>query len=313
MVTVPHPELDGLALDLFCGAGGASLGIHRAGYDVIGIDKWPVAVASHQAAGMPAILADVGNLPLRSASWDLVWASPPCQPFTAAGKRTGKSDERDAIPAWLSALEWLRPPLAIMENVRGLTYEEHRDYLGWLLHQVRGLGYDVQYRTLQAADYGVPQTRERFIMIARNDGKAIRWPTVTHTEEPGLFTEQWVSMADALGWPRDGTLTTGKFANKAARRLDQPAPTAYFGHDFAGWCWDRPATSVLGDLRISLPGKHRTNGYQSEGVRVTVPDAAVLQGFPRDYPFQGNQGQRTQQIGNAVPPPLAHAICEANR
>lgn len=116
-----------------------------------------------------------------------------------------------------------------------------------------------------------------------------------------------------------------KMDNNAARKATQPAPTIAFGNDSAsaGWTRERPATAVCADPRIFEPDfRGRPEDYKEDGsyvgkragdnaIRVTVTEAAVLQGFPPDYPWQGSRTKQFQQIGNAVPPPLAEAVLSA--
>ena len=190
------------AVDLFAGAGGASRGLHDAGYEVVGYDHWPPAVECHNANGLPAHLHDLSDpaqdhLIPYAPLW---WASPPCQPFSAAGAGDGEFDGRDGFP-WLLRLVTLRlPDVLIVENVKGLTFRKHSAYLCGILEALRALGYHVEWKVLLAADFGVPQTRERCIIVARRDGGRITWPAPTHCETGGMFTARWVSMADALGW-----------------------------------------------------------------------------------------------------------------
>lgn len=274
----------------------------------------------------------------------------------------------------------------------------------WSLYaQILGsLGYSAWAGVLEAERYGVPQTRERAILIARRDGKAAHPPGPTHQRYvPGepqrhdvtMFGEvlPWVSMAEALGWeegpsPSPSPSVTGGggatggvevFASKAAReraanavRLrmtkmpnsaersgDEPAPTMAFGNDSASARWlragtnandiarpanepaptlrfgarsndvsrvpestralqsddwpaTRPATTVNADGdRVFQPGGHHTPGSQSKNaVRVTVQEAAILQSFRPDYPWQGSRTKQFEQVGNAVPPLLAKAV-----
>jgi DNA (cytosine-5)-methyltransferase 1 len=104
--------------------------------------------------------------------------------------------------------------------------------------------------------------------------------------------------------------------NAAVRGTDEPAPTITAGHDSGGRCWvhERPATTVACDPRISAPGRHDPNesGSQQRGaIRVTVEQAAVLQSFPADYPWQGSRTKQFEQVGNAVPPGLARPVIQA--
>lgn len=190
------------AIDLFCGAGGASRGLHDAGYDVVGFDHWQPAVDTHNANGMPAHLHDLSDESLDNLipECDLMWLSPPCQPFSAAGDGEGEFDGRDGFPWALRIVDKVLPPVVVFENVKGLTFRKHHAYFAGVLEALRGFGYHAEWKVLNSADYGVPQTRERCIIVARRDGGRITWPTVTHTEQAGMFTQRWVSMADALGW-----------------------------------------------------------------------------------------------------------------
>jgi DNA (cytosine-5)-methyltransferase 1 len=102
--------------------------------------------------------------------------------------------------------------------------------------------------------------------------------------------------------------------NVARRPSSAPAPALAHGHNAPRWVADRPATNVNGDPRISAPGHHDVNesgSQQKDAIRVTVEEAAILQGFPPDYPWQGSRTAQFQQVGNAVPPPLALAVLAA--
>jgi site-specific DNA-cytosine methylase len=126
---------------------------------------------------------------------------------TAAGDQEGEFDDRDGFPWTLRIIDRFRFPVVFIENVKGLTFAKHSAYFGGVLETLRQLGYDVEWKVLNCADYGVPQTRERCIIIARNDGGPITWPMPTHTSGDSLFLEPWVCMADALGWD-DGRVQT---------------------------------------------------------------------------------------------------------
>jgi DNA (cytosine-5)-methyltransferase 1 len=342
-------------LDLFCGAGGASLGMHRAGLDPIGVEKWLPAARAHAAAGFPTIVANLDSYPWPAhlrGQVRLMWASPPCQPFSAAGDQQGENDARDGIPWWLAAVDALRPTFLVMENVRGLTFEKHEPYLHGVLVKIQELGYEFRWSVLDAADYGVPQNRDRFILIARNDGGRLAWPATTHCEGGGLFLEPWVTMADALGWAGDvvtnhmhgNPSADGKryrYRRKAARpsptvdcralresrlhtnrdqredgsrqivSIDRPAP-ALSTKTVGQWVFDRPATTLTADPRVFGPHAGSAGEPQSSSaVPITTEEAAILQGFPPDYPFQGNRTTKATQIGNAVPPALAEAVVRA--
>lgn len=218
-----------LALDLFGGAGGSHLGLEAAGLSVVSVERHPPAHAVAVAAGLDCRLADVADFDLGERPW-LMWASPPCQPHSSAGKRQAAADERDGWQATLASIDRHQPTWLIVENVRGLV--SHRRavcpdpvrcsgcvFLG-MLNDLQARFAEVHWAPLNAADYGVPQHRRRTIIVA--GPREIRWPMATHYEysEP-----RWVSIGEVLG-------LTSEHAPKGARSKegnrplgDEPAPT----------------------------------------------------------------------------------------
>jgi DNA (cytosine-5)-methyltransferase 1 len=218
----------------FDGAGGSNNGLIAAGFTTVGYENWQPAIDTSRANGHTVIPCDLSD----PANDDLIlpaevgWFSPPCQPFSAAGDQEGEFDDRDGFPWTLRIIDRFRFPVVFIENVKGLTFAKHSDYFGGVLAAIRALGYEVEWKVLNCADYGVPQTRERCIIIARRDGGRITWPMPTHTEQPGMFTEQWVSMAQALGWGEGAAIEynrgTGLIERHGERRphpFTEPAPT----------------------------------------------------------------------------------------
>lgn len=287
------------AVDLFAGAGGASLGLHRAGYDVLGLDYWQPAIDTHNANGLPARLHDLSDPTLDELVpyAPLWWASPPCQPFSAAGDGEGEFDGRDGFP-WLLRLVALRlPDVLIVENVKGLTFEKHRGYFGGVLDSLCGFGYDVAWRVLNSADYGVPQTRERCFIVARRDGWPIMWPAPTHAEGFSLFLKPWVAMAEALGW-NDADLIAYRRGAGMTERHGERGP----------WPVTTPAPTIH---RNSEKDTFRIVGKTA--IRLTIPELATLQGFPPDWQWCGTKTAQARQVGNAVPPVMAELLATANR
>lgn len=336
----------------FEGAGGATEGIRQAGHETVGYEYWQTAVDTARANGHDCRLHDLSD-PARDGEIvdaDAAWFSPPCQPFSAAGEGEGEFDDRDGLPWVLRILDAKRYPVIFLENVKGLTFAKHAEYVGRFLLALSELGYAWEWKVLNAADYGVPQTRERWILVARLDGAPITWPMPTHTEQPGMFTEPWVTMAQALGWgmtdrpfycvptaggKRGGMdemvggsgARRGLYAERNAGRwllntrtlrgiVDPEAEAApRLTTVPAQWCWERPATTVAGDPRVMAPGRHdpeQSGSQMADAIRLTIPELAALQGFPPDYVFTGTKTARAKQVGNAVPPALARVVVEAN-
>lgn len=362
-----------LIIDPFGGPGGWAEGLLPLGLSEIGVelDRW--ACATRRAAGHRVVRADVTHFPVEHLTGrvDGLVMSPPCQAFSLAGNGEGR-DHTDLFVADIVRgqfgcrtpphgrlgaevlevgrwVETIRPRWVACEQVPPVLpiWQAYA-------HRWRGLhGWSTWAGVLQAADFGVPQTRQRAFLIARTDGRPARPPEPTHAKHPGasLFGElrPWVSMAEALGWDgedqpartvagyrtprwlypdRDGT--HGRVVNRWSlnRRqqsdgvpvrnvpLNEPAPTltAIAGAK-SQWVWERPATTVCGDPRLSFPGhhdeEHRGLSPENGSVRLTLPEALILQGFRPDYPVQGNKTQQFRQVGDAVPPPLAAAVVGA--
>lgn len=320
-------------VDLFAGARGWDLGARDVGLDPIGIENWAPAIATSRAAGFKTVVADLAEFQPVGFGVSGLIASPPCPDWSAAGsraKREGKTGSLVDVPmVWARAL---RP--------RWLAWEQVPPALEvWEVNaaELRTLGYSVWTGVLNAANYGVPQTRERAFLLASLDRPALPpEPTHARAPEPSLFghpLEPWVSMGEALGFDSGvpSCLNGGKTAsqpNRPLRRLCEPAPTLAFGNDAASWVWELPATTVTGDPRLSPRCHHDGDVRQTAGaktlaqlaagegdrttpVRLTIQQALVLQTFPPDYPLQGTKSDRFKQVGNAVPPLLASKILQA--
>lgn len=309
----------------FAGPGGTSTALHHLGLHHIGMELDAAACATRAAAGHPTIRCDITTYPtapfrgLVTGSWD----SPVCTPYSRAGKGLGRVDQplvaqaiedlahgrdtraalREACADPLSILaaepmRWHhahRPEWIAMEQVPDVLplWQQYAEIL-------RGWGYSVWCGVLNAADYGVPQTRRRAILTASRV-RAVAPPEPTHAqhgEGPSLFgpgRRRWVSMAEALGWGA----------------TDRPVPTVTAGGGKSGGAEPFP-TQARAALEASRDRGAWTLQFSSpDTVRITVAEAAVLQSFPADYPWQGSRTARFQQIGNAVPPLLAEHIITA--
>jgi DNA (cytosine-5)-methyltransferase 1 len=274
------------AIDLFAGAGGATLGLKNAGKITLGVDSWLPAVETHIANGMDCMQADVSAI--NPSPFDIVWASPPCQPWSQAGSQKGSFDTRDCMPQTMRYIANTRPRLAVIENVKTLSWKKNEDYLSSIL-SILPAEYNVEWRVLDFSKHGVPQSRKRWICIV-SQGK-INWPE-EQTQE---------TMASAIGWDKE------------------EAQSRSIHDDDVSWVFERPAMTVVGSFQ---PEVMAGPGYRKAGdgprqraprsVKITQGEAATLQGFPKDFAFTGNNSQRWTQIGNAVPPVVAQRLVEAN-
>jgi DNA (cytosine-5)-methyltransferase 1 len=186
-----------LAADLFSGAGGLSLGLEAAGYRVVlAADRDPEAVQTHRHhfggftldwdLGKPEQIAAIARL-VAAAKIELLAGGPPCQPFSRAGRnkirhrvRTGFPDpseeRRDLWRSYLEVIKVARPPAVVMENVPDMVLDQEMFILRTMVHELEELGYAVEERVVDTSRYGVPQFRQRLILVALRDGKEFRWP-----------------------------------------------------------------------------------------------------------------------------------------
>lgn len=303
---------------------------------------------------------------------DVVSGGPPCQPFSIGGKHRGYEDMRDMFPQAARTVKEVRPKAFIFENVRGLLRKSFARYFGyvilqltypeiskkpnedWTDHQQRlerhhtsgkdvGLNYRVVFQRVNAADYGVPQHRERVVIVGfRNDiQEPWSFPQPTHSEaalvaakwgsesywekhriprsrrpappaslrailanqESLLPTERWSTVRDALQGLPD---PRDPAALAIPNHHFQPGAKTYVGH--TGSPEDEPAKTLkAGDHGV--PGGENMIAYSDGSVRYfTVRESARLQTFPDDYIFPGSWTESMRQIGNAVPVRLGEAI-----
>jgi len=236
-------------LDLFAGAGGASLGLRDAGFHHALCVEWDEdATETLWAADFPAANADVRELDVYKTieRVDLLWASPPCQAFSTAGQRKGAGDDRNGWPWTLEVIDHLMergvgPRYVVCENVQGLTYHQagctggRKDcagcyWEGWIIPEFKKRFAWVGHTTLDAAGFGVPQHRKRVFLVA-GDGP-IRWPVPTHgppnaAKQGALFgggVRPYVTVRDALNidaWATETNTSSGMV--RVPRSADTPS------------------------------------------------------------------------------------------
>lgn len=299
--------MSGLIIDLFAGPGGWSEGLRLLGLGDIGIEWDAAACATREAAGHETICADVAEYPTApfvGKTTGLI-ASPPCQDFSVAGKKAGMAGERaQLITQVLRWVEELQPEWVACEQVPPVL-KIWESYAA----QLEEWGYSTWTGRLNAADYGVPQTRKRAFLLASRV-RPVAPPAPTHSSAPteDLFgaLKPWVTMGQALGW---GQIRAMK---------DRPEPSPYMTvvPDGPPWWSVRPSTTIVGSFSpdiVAGPGVDLTVPRQKRrgSVRITESEALVLQSFRPDYPVQGSKTKRWQQIGNAVPPLLAAHVIAA--
>ncbi len=290
----PATSRNPLIVDLFAGCGGLSLGFEAQGFETHGFEMDADACATYRKnlKGNCTQLVLTPETELPAAS--VVIGGPPCQPFSVGGKQKGLADSRDGFPIFISAVNRLRPDIWMFENVRGLLYR-NKWYLDEINQALQSLGYVIEIKLLNAVDFGVPQNRERIIVVGHK----------------GNFTfskllERRISALDALEELAFQVPPESKFLTPSMDEYVAKYEKASFCKLPRDLHLDKPARTLTcrnlagatGDmLRIKLPDGRRR--------RLFLKEAARLQSFPDWFKFVGTETSCFNQVGNAVPPLFA--------
>jgi DNA (cytosine-5)-methyltransferase 1 len=353
-------------ISLFSGAGGLDLGCERAGFATLAAVEWDATargtMLENRQRFFPelnesALLPDVTQvnplnlLDLAGAevgSVDLLHGGPPCTPFSKSGywleyKRRGADPKASLLDEYARILAATRPKAFLMENVYGLVYRnQNQPVFARFVRAVRAAGYSFDHRVLLAADYGVPQLRQRLFCVGVRDDLLdcdvaewrLPWPTATHAG-PHETRKGWnpdlprhVASGDALDGltaeqnpPEPEERVEGTFADSL--RGVPPGDnylffTAERGHPSPRFKWrsrywsfllklapDRPAPTIQGQ-----PGPW-VGPFHWESRRLRVAEVKRLMGFPDDFVVLGSRRDQQLQLGNAVPPPFAEVVARA--
>jgi len=301
------PELS--VLEICSGGGGQSIGLELAGFGhAAAVDIEPDACATliRNRPSWNVIEGDVAHLDGKQfRGVDLLAGGIPCPPFSIAGKQLGDQDERDLFPHALRLVREARPSAVLVENVRGLSSDRFRDYRSRVLQELSSLGYESFWRLLNASDYGVPQLRPRFVLVALRAPFAagFHWPQ--RLGPPGTVGETLRDLMGSRGWA--GTDVWAKAANDIA-------PTIVGGSRKHGGPDLGPTRARRQWLKLRVDGKGIADepppsDFPPDGIpRLTTRMVARLQGFPDSWLFAGSKTAAYRQVGNAFPPPVAFAV-----
>lgn len=334
------------AIDLFCGAGGLTRGLRRAGWDVVaGIDVDGAVAETYrhnnpQSKFLDADLRSVTNdemLTLASAipRRELLLAGcAPCQPFSKQRRKHGLGIRSDAtlLREFARLTLALRPGVVLMENVPGIQAVPGFSSFRRFLKALRDCGYECDHRVLNARDFGVPQHRRRYVLLAAR-GASARLPLVP---ADGTLPTQ-VSVRSAIGhFPAikagetHSRVRNHHAANLSTRNLERIQATPVDGGSRRDWpkrleleldChqrrgvgfsdvygrmwWDRVAPTLTSRCNSLSNGRF---GHPEQDRAISLREAAALQTFPDDYEFFGAKNRIAQWIGNAVPVSFAEAL-----
>lgn len=299
-------------LEICTGGGGQAIGLEQAGFEMVAsveIEEKYCATLRLNRPHWNVIQQDVRNFdgrPFRGI--DLLAGGVPCPPFSIAGKQLGRDDERDLFPEALRLVEEIQPKAVLLENVPGFASQKFADYRSAFLHKLHMLGYEPDWRILHASNYGVPQHRPRFVLVALRKEHADRfcWPEALEAP-PTVGSALFDLMAEG-GW---------QGAASWSAKADTIAPTLVggslkHGGPDLGPTRARKQWELLGVDGLGIADHAPAVGFPVGSMpRLTVRMAARIQGFPDDWQFAGKKTAAYRQVGNAFPPPVAKAVGSA--
>jgi DNA (cytosine-5)-methyltransferase 1 len=301
-------------LEICAGAGGQSLGLEQAGFGhvaAVELDPDACETLRQNRPGWNVVEVDVHRFDGTGfRGVDLLAGGVPCPPFSIAGKQLGADDERDLFPQALRLVEECEPEAVMLENVRGLSTARFAGYREQVLGRLHELGYETDWQVLNASEFGVPQLRPRFILVAMKPAayEHFEWPHPLRT--PPTVGETLRELMAAGGWAG---------ADAWARKANGIGPTLVGGSRKHGGPDLGPTRAREAWLSLHVDGKGLADSPPSEAhplhhrPRLTLPMAAAIQGFPPDWHFWGRKTAAYRQIGNAFPPPVALAVGQSIR
>ncbi len=362
------------SIEIFSGAGGLAKGLELAGTKHQVFIEWNADACNTLRMNYDKDIVFQGDVreftfaDYKDARVDIIAGGPPCQPFSLGGKAKGNNDERDMFPAAICAIRTLMPKAFIFENVKGLLRNSFAEYFHFIILQLtypevslkhndwkedlktlqeidkkqnyNGTKYNVTYQLVNAANYGVPQKRERVIIVGFRSDLHVKWsfPKQTHSEDSLLWDkyvtgEYWSrhhisnsksittcqsicnQLVERYGflppelkpWKtmRDAFDGLGEPNGHGEHSLREGART-YPGH--TGSDIDEPSKTIKAGGH-GVPGGENMVRMTDGTIRyLTVLEAKRIQTFPDDYIITGSWGEAMRQLGNAVPVQLAYVI-----
>ncbi|MCL2740426.1 MAG: DNA cytosine methyltransferase [Oscillospiraceae bacterium] len=341
-------------VDLFAGVGGLSYGFsHNENFDIVLANEIDVETAKAYELNHPNVkmlncdikilskemISKVIDLPV-----DIVVGGPPCQSFSTLGKRAN-DDQAQLFREYCRVLKILQPKLFIFENVKGLLSVQGGNLFDTMQKEFENIGYALKCEVLNSVEYGVPQIRERVILVGTKNANSFRFPRPTH----GKGRIPLTSMSDAIGdlpIMRSGECNSKyriepqndfqRFVRKGDRLVDNCSPKngehlirimealpdggskndlpenlkpkSGYGNTYAKLWWDKPVTTIT--RNFSCVSSSRCI-HPRDSRALTTREGARLQSFPDSYLFYGSVSKKNLQIGNAVPPLLSIQLAKS--
>lgn len=338
-------------IDLFCGAGGLSYGFERAGFDVLlGIDNDAKALKTFEKNhnGAKSICGDITEITyedhiaplLDGKKIDVIIGGPPCQGFSLSGPRNFNDPRNKLYLSYIRLVEEIHPKAFVIENVPGLVGLFNGEVKDNIIKKFAEMGYEVKYRILCAADYGVPQNRKRVVFIGVKGENAFEYPIIqTEQVTCEMALSDLPPLVDTLGEDVQSYATAPQNAYQKLMReksdkvrnhiaashsekvqhiislvpdggnyRDLPVEFRESRNFHVAWTRfhsQKPAPTI--------DTGHRHHFHYKYNRVPTVRECARLQSFPDDFIFLGNKTQQFRQVGNAVPPIMAQRIADQIR
>lgn len=341
-------------IDLFAGVGGLSYGFaHNDNFQIVMANEYDKDIATAYRMNHPTVdmiqgdIRDLSEEELRKHigdGIDLIVGGPPCQSYSTLGKRQ-MDDRAHLFEEYCRVLSIVQPKAFVFENVSGLLSMQGGTLIEVIKGEFRELGYDVKSKVLNAVDFGVPQYRDRVILVGIKGKNTFEYPSPTHGE--GLLP--YVTVEDAFsdlpvlksgekstqyaGEPKTAfqkylrtnsdsltenvAPTNGEHLIRIMQALpdggskddlpEEIRPKSGYGNTYAKMWWEKPAPTVT--RNFATPSSSRCI-HPRDSRAMTTREGARLQSFPDDYKFYGSRATKNLKIGNAVPPLLSIAIAK---
>lgn len=342
-----------VAIDLFSGGGGLTVGLKAAGFSVCAAVEYDEVAATTYSENHPEVVMITRDIRTVTAEEivrcsptnkiDLIAACPPCQSFSSLTFKYKRNDSRDELIFEFARLvEQIKPRSIMMENVPGLAIKGEKLF-NPVIKKFKRLGYKIEYRVLEVADYGVPQNRKRLVVLGAL-GQEIRIPESTHSEHGESGKQEWRTVKDAISHLPDpiglaAAKTQGgpkcynwhisrdlspinmerlRHLRPGGDRTQLPEhlrPDCHknkqsgFTNVYGRMSWDKPSPTITGGCTTLSKGRF---GHPKKMRTISVREAALLQTFPENYKFSSEYIDRVCTIiGNALPPKFAEAMAKA--
>ena len=342
-----------VAIDLFAGGGGLTQGLKRAGFSVCAaVEIEPHACATYSANHSETVLFQrdirkISGVEMLTTSptgiIDLIAACPPCQGFCTLTAKYQREDARnELIFDFVRLVKEIKPASIMMENVPGLANGKGKAVFAEAMNELRTLGYILNIDILEVANYGVPQSRRRLVVLGGLN-KSISIPVQTHSKKPTHNQQPWVTVKDAIanietpqvlkkasfiggearyGWnivrdlseinkARLRSIKAGQSRTKIPMELRPPCHKKTeigFTNVYGRMAWNLPSPTITGGCTTLSKGRF---GHPTQLRTISVYEAALLQTFPPDYKFDTLLMDKVCNIiGNALPPLFAEKMAK---